>query len=216
MLKPDTISQWIFNELRQEIIKGSLAPGESIRQDEVASRFEVSRMPVREALRMLEAEGLVQQIPHRGAKVANLRVEDVLELFELRAELEGFAARRSIPELSDEQVEDIKNAYESLERAKGSAVLSCHRVFHLSLYAASSARILRMIGEQLDASQRYHLRYGREEMNVSQLDSDEHLLMLECAQARNGEKASKIIRRHVARGGKEIATAVDTRDAVTT
>ncbi len=130
-------------------------------------------MPVREAMRLLEAEGLVTKQPHRGAVVAPLDAEDALELFQIRAALEGVAVRRSFPALTDMQVDAIERAHGALEDAGDADKRARHSAFHLALYAAAGPRLQKMISDQLDAAQRYHLRFGRPGMEVSDRDRTE-------------------------------------------
>ena len=209
--KPKTTAEWLFRELRDAIIRGAYPAGSPIRQDEVASKYEVSRMPVREAMRRLEAEGLVNQRPHRGVVVADLDAEDALELFEIRTELEALAVARSFPRLTDDQVSQIESAHRALQKSPKKQILQRHRDFHLSLYVGAGARLQKMIGEQLDFSQRYHLRFGRPEMEVSDSDMKEHEQLVAAAKERDVRVATRIIRAHVGDGGTAIAKSIESR-----
>ncbi len=206
--RPKTTSEWLFEQLRAGIITGEYAAGEPIRQDKIAERYEVSRMPVRDALRLLEAEGLVEQRPHRGAVVAELHADDALELFEVRAALESLAVRRSFPKLTDEQVEAIEDAHQALEKARPDEALVRHRAFHLALYAAAGPRLQKMITDQLDAAQRYHLRFGRKDMEVSDRDREEHIVLVQAARDRDVKAALHIIQSHVGGGGILISKSI--------
>lgn len=209
--RPKTTSQWLFGQLRAAIITGEYAAGEPIRQEEIAERFDVSRMPVREAMRLLEAEGLVEQRPHRGAVVAELDAEDALELFEVRAALEAVGVRRSFPKLTEEQIEAIEEAHAALEQASPDEALARHRAFHLALYAAAGPRLQKMITDQLDAAQRYHLRFGRPGMEVSEDDRLEHISLLEAARNHDVDAALNIIQSHVGGGGVMISKSIAAR-----
>lgn len=209
--RPKTASQWLFAQLRAAIISGEYPAGSPIRQEELAERFDVSRMPVREAMRLLEAEGLVEQRPHRGAVVAELDAADALELFEVRAALEALGVRRSFPRLSGEQVTAIKKAHTALQGARPDQALVRHRAFHLALYAAAGPRLQKMISDQLDAAQRYHLRFGRAGMEVSEQDRREHVALVEAAIARDAEAAVAIIGAHVGGGGVMISESIAAR-----
>src|SRR5213596_2959 len=101
--------------LRERILRGDFPEGEPLRQDALADELGVSRIPVREALRQLEAEGLVTFSPHRGAVVSTLSIQEIIELFELRAEIESDLMRRAIPLMTlddDARAKDILDAYE--------------------------------------------------------------------------------------------------------
>lgn len=209
--RPKLTSRWLFEQLRDAIISGEYPAGEPIRQEELAIRFEVSRTPVREAIRLLEAEGLVEQWPHRGAVVAELDAEDALELFAVRAALEALAVRRSFPKLSGGQVRAIKDAHQALDKARPHEALARHRAFHLALYAAAGPRLQKMVRDQLDAAQRYHLRFGRPSMEVSDSDRRDHEALVEAAQARDAEAAIAIVQSHVGGGGVLIAASIAER-----
>src|SRR4029077_4717901 len=96
-LKRLTLAGMTLEALRDRILRGEYPEGEPLRQDAIANELGVSRIPVREALRQLEAEGLVTFNPHRGAVVSTLSIDEIVELFEMRAESERDLLRRSIP-----------------------------------------------------------------------------------------------------------------------
>ena len=103
-----------------------------VRQDELAAAYGVSRMPIREAIRVLEAEGLVISRPNRGSVVAPLDPEDAEEIFDVRTALESLALRRSIPRLSDIQKKQAIAALEKLEQAGGKENSAAHRASPLA------------------------------------------------------------------------------------
>ena len=98
--KPQTLTQHVANELREMILSGELEEGSKLRQDTLASMLHVSRIPVREALRQLEAEGLVTFFPHRGAIVSDLSPDEIGEVFDARALIESDLLRRAIPNMT--------------------------------------------------------------------------------------------------------------------
>src|SRR5215831_11596322 len=108
-----SLTSAVAEKLRDKIVRGEVAEGEQLRQDAIAREFQVSRIPVREALRQLEAEGLITIIPHRGAVVSSLSPNDIEELFEMRALLEAEVLRASIPNL---QESDFARAEQVLQR----------------------------------------------------------------------------------------------------
>src|SRR4028119_1981958 len=119
-LQHRTISSAVAGDLRRRIVDGEFKAGFQLRQDALAAEFGVSRIPVREALMQLEAEGLVKILPHRGAIVSELSTEEVQELFELRALLEPRLLRASAPHLTQadhEKLQQILQEYSSELRA---------------------------------------------------------------------------------------------------
>jgi DNA-binding GntR family transcriptional regulator len=115
--RPVSTSTWLLENLRNSILDGTRPAHSLIRQEELAAIYGVSRMPVREALRSLEAEGLIVNRPNRGAVVAPLDPDDALEIFDIRAVLESLALRRSIPRMSERQKTDAAAALQALEQA---------------------------------------------------------------------------------------------------
>src|SRR5512132_4234499 len=112
---PDVIAE----TLREEILRGDVAPGQALRQEELADRFGVSRLPVRDALLRLEAQGLVHVYPNRGAFVISLSAEDVTEIFDLRILLEGDLIERAVPRLTADDWRRIDAAHAHATRTAG-------------------------------------------------------------------------------------------------
>src|SRR5947207_7182038 len=98
-IRRQTVTSMTVDAMRERILRGRYPEGEPLRQDAIGVELGVSRIPVREALRQLEAEGLVTFNPHRGAVVSTLSLKQIRELFELRAEVEGDLIRRAIPHM---------------------------------------------------------------------------------------------------------------------
>ena len=113
---PDVIA----DSLREEILRGDVAPGQALRQEELAERFGVSRLPVRDALLRLEAQGLVHVYPNRGAFVISLSADEVREIFEMRLLLEGDMIERAVPRMSTDDWRRIDAAQAESTRTAGS------------------------------------------------------------------------------------------------
>src|SRR3954466_16410023 len=137
-LQHRTISSAVAEELRRRIVDGEFKSGFQLRQDALATEFGVSRIPVREALMQLEAEGLVKILPHRGAVVSELSIEEVQELFELRALLEPRLLKASAKHLTEadyERLSHILQEYSSeLHAMHVSRWGELNREFHMVLY----------------------------------------------------------------------------------
>jgi len=202
--RPQTTHEWLVSSLREAIIRGGCAPGEALRQDEIARSFGVSRMPLREALRTLSAEGWVDLVANRGAYVAALDATDAVELFDARAALEAVAARHSVRSLSDRQLERVEQAHYALHKVQGAAYFEVHRNFHLALYAAASSRLQRTVALHIDASRRY-IAYEARALDVKGEDRFEHEQMLSGALARDGDAVAALMSQHIAQAGRDIA-----------
>jgi len=124
-IRRQTLTSMTADAIRERILRGRYPEGEPLRQDAIGVELGVSRIPVREALRQLEAEGLVTFNPHRGAVVSTLSLKQIRELFELRAEIEGDLIRRAVPYMKPEdhaRADEILDAYEAALRSGQVAV----------------------------------------------------------------------------------------------
>jgi DNA-binding GntR family transcriptional regulator len=159
-----TLHTRIANHVREAIVRGELRPGERLRTEEIARQFGISRIPVREALHSLVAEGFVTLSPQRGAFVADLAVEDIEEIYLLRCLLEPVAARLAVANLTPELIERLVAIVEEMEAAEDdqSRWMDLDRSFHLTLYAASGRpRLYRTIAQLRANSERYTAIYIR-------------------------------------------------------
>src|SRR3954453_3330710 len=141
----EPMAQLVARRLHERIVDGTLPPGAPIRQEAVAKEFGVSRLPVREALRQLESEGVVVLRPHSGARVAVLDFEECLSIYKIRERLEPLAFRESIGRLSGEQLAEVARRADEMPALIGdqAAWLAADRAFHLALYAGvATPRIL--------------------------------------------------------------------------
>ena len=209
-VRPATTVSWILDILRTAILDGSLPAHALVRQDELASAYGVSRMPIREAIRLLEAEGLVISRPNRSVVVAPLDPEDAEEIFDVRAALESLALRRSIPRLDQKQKSQAVTALEELEHADPEDNSTAHRAFHLSLHAAAGSRLIRLTGQHIDAADRY-LRLEATLAGTVDKDRREHRALLEAALAGDVGTATRLMTQHVTETGQEIAVLLRER-----
>src|SRR6478672_6534621 len=116
-IRRQTLTSMTADAIRERILRGRYPEGEPLRQDAIGVELGVSRIPVREALRQLEAEGLVTFNPHRGAVVSSMSLDEIAELFELRAEIECDLLRRAIPKMTQEQLDRAIEVLDEFEAA---------------------------------------------------------------------------------------------------
>lgn len=159
-LKHRTLSAAIVEQLRQAILDGTYAAGLQLRQDFLAEQYGVSRIPVREALFQLEAEGLVRIVPHKGAVVSGLSLEEIHDVFDLRIMLEPRLLARSAPRLTAEDFRAIEQAHEAFAQAIAARDTNQFGVlnadFHMALYArADLPRTEAVVAGLLQVSERY-------------------------------------------------------------
>ncbi|MFI8828668.1 GntR family transcriptional regulator [Streptomyces sp. NPDC053431] len=162
--RPPTAQQFVLEELRRAITTGELRPGGPIRQDTLAARLDVSRVPLREALKTLEAEGLVVHHVHRGYFVAELSLDDLEEIYRIRRLLETEAVRAALRNTPDGLVDSLRRIQEEVERAAGAgdvtAMAEANRRFHFALVEASGMpRLVRLIATLWDATDAYRSLY---------------------------------------------------------
>lgn len=206
-----TATQHVVECLREGIATGALAEGDALVQDEIALALGVSRTPIREALRLLEAEGWVQFSPHRGAVVATLSADEIRQIFEIRFALESLALRQSVPKLDETAFREAHAILDELDReADIGRWVGLHRKFHLRLYAAASHRLLALIEDQYDAVDRY-LRLELLAMDNAADNSDEHRAILAACRSGRIEEAITLCEPHIAGAGIDLADALDRR-----
>lgn len=162
--RPQTAQQFVLEELRGAITSGELRPGAPIRQDALAARLQVSRVPLREALKALEAEGLVVHHVHRGYFVAQLSLADLEEIYRIRALLETEAVSRALALRPDGFYEDLAGIQREVERAAKAgdvtAMAEANRRFHFTLIeACGMPRLVRMITTLWDSTDAYRSLY---------------------------------------------------------
>jgi DNA-binding GntR family transcriptional regulator len=196
-------SNVILQGVRQLILDGKLAPGERIRQETLAAEYGVSRIPVREALRQLESEGLVTLIPHSGARVARVDFDECVELYRIREALEPEVLAQSVPHLSEEQIADMRARMEAVEAAASDphTWLEEDRQFHLASYrAAPMPRALKLVEGFWNQTQQYRRAYiaslAPERLEVVHL---EHRLILDAIERRDAPDAAERQRQHIRR-----------------
>ena len=203
----------VADKLRDQIIRGEIAEGVQLRQDAIATQFRVSRIPVREALRQLEAEGLITIVPNRGAIVPVLSPEDVEELFTIRALLEPELLKLSIPHLTQgdfQQAEGVLKEFETeLELEEHMSKWGqLNWQFHSILYSrANRPRFLSIIRNVDNNGERYtrlqlYLTHGATRAN------EEHRQLFDLCRNRDVTAACKLLRQHIQYAGLSLKQAL--------
>ena len=191
-------SHGIFDAVRSRILDGTLAPGIELRQEALAEQFGVSRIPVREALRSLEAEGLVTQERFQRAIVRSHSLDEILEMLDIRIALETRALRLALPGMRSEDLagaEAILVRYLASEKPREWSELNLE--FHLALYRPSSRpRLVRMIEDGVRGTDRYlrtHIStvVGRDNPHA------DHERILDACRAGDAAKATSLLEDHI-------------------
>jgi DNA-binding GntR family transcriptional regulator len=200
-IKNKTLSAAISDQLRQQILGGEHASGAQLRQDALATAYGVSRIPVREALFQLEAEGLVQIVPHKGAVVSGLSPEEIDDVFELRQILEPRLLTRSIPALTQadfDALAAIQAAFVSAVAARDPSqwgVLNAR--LHLTMYGrAQLPRTQNIVAGLLQTSERY-TRLQLASPAAWARAQQEHDALIRLCQAGDADAACRLLRTHI-------------------
>lgn len=219
MDKTDNIEQMIttkleavYNILRENIVNGNLKPGDRLIIRKIAQELGVSEIPVREAIRSLEAQGLVTMIPHTGAHVSMLDKNNIREIIETRSILEGYAARSAIP-LSDAAAGELKKCIRDMQKCvkKGDfahfGVLNAH--FHRTLCTqVGNKRIQKMIDALIGEYERTRAVFGLSQERL-QKSLGEHEGILEALLAKDREKTEQLVRAHRNRAGDALLATLE-------
>jgi DNA-binding GntR family transcriptional regulator len=142
MQRPMSKVEYVLERLRQDIASGDIAPGASLRQMDIAQRYGVSATPVREALRLLEADGSISYVQHRGVTVSEMSPEAISDLYRLRAVAEGLAVELAVERMSPDRLQRVVEAHDVLAQtgghAPGEELSRLNKQFHFSIYESGS------------------------------------------------------------------------------
>jgi DNA-binding GntR family transcriptional regulator len=202
--------------MRDEIVRGDFTPGQHLRLEEIAPRFDVSTTPVREALRELEAEGLVTIFPHRGAIVTKLSADELQDIYDIRVALEGMATRLSIPFLTEEILAELTALVDQIDYPLDdvAALVKLNNQFHQKLYAASGRKHLcELIRILRYRTQHYlHVFIIEAELGHAPTTQGEHREILKACKDGDAEQAATLMNHHIAQVGHAIVEYVRQRD----
>ncbi len=212
---PAHLARSVIEEtLRNAILDGRLPCGTAMRQQELASLFGVSRMPVREALRQLEAQALLHVVTHKGAVVAPLIEDNSAETYALRMLLESEALRLSIPLLTDADIAKADAFINALEQERDYTEIGrLNRLFHMALYdKAPNKRLLTLVEHGLNEEERF-LRFNLEAMGLGETSQEDHRELLSLVAQKKTDESILILRNHLTRGMEVIAAYLNSLEA---
>ncbi|MDO4633831.1 MAG: GntR family transcriptional regulator [Eubacteriales bacterium] len=191
----------VFQTLRKAILKGDLKPGERLMEIALAQKLGVSRTPVREAIRKLELEGLAIMIPRRGAIVADITIEDLEDVLEVREALEVLAIEKACELMSEEDLQKLKEAAEVFRQAAGKgelmALVETDIDFHELIYrAADNKRLEQTLRNLREQMYRYRMEYLKDKSTYAALVA-EHEEIINAIAQRDKAAAREAIRVHI-------------------
>lgn len=199
----------VYDTLRQSIIDGSLLPGERLVETELSERFNVSRMPIREAIRKLEAEGLVEYQPRKGAVVKGFTEEDIVEIYTLREALEALAAVQAVRRGTEDDVRRIEEAMREIDRlaemadsADPADIFAANQRFsQLVIEASHMPRLIQVVNTYMGYLEKFR-RVTMGDPVRREVVRREHRMIFEAIRDRDEKRAEALTREHV-RGGLE-------------
>ena len=196
-----TLRELVQAQVVRDIIGGVFAPGARLLEVELADRYGVSRGPVREALRALEAQGLVRSVRNKGFLVTRLTREGLREVYEIRAELEGLASEFSAPQLTDEDIREMTELLNAMRNHEHepAAWIQLNAQFHSLFYKhVDRPRLLSLVSEFMNITTPY-VRVFLERPGVTATIYPDHLAMVEAAKTRDPATVRAATRQHLLR-----------------
>ncbi|WP_321812554.1 MULTISPECIES: GntR family transcriptional regulator [unclassified Burkholderia] len=199
----------VLEAIRGRILRGELAPGDALRQEALADELGVSRVPVREAITRLQGEGLVTIIPHKGAYVCGISVEEVRETFEIRLRLEPWIFSRAIPATDEQTLAAALGLVDQMDSATETTWGALNWRFHETLYAPSGLELaIETLRRLNDRNERY-FRFQVVNVPIRENTRREHIEMVEMCRARDVRGGARLLREHLQRAMDQIVGVAD-------
>ena len=207
----------VYNTLREAILKGELKPGERLMELQLASKLGVSRTPIREAIRMLELEGLAVTIPRKGAEVAKMTVKDMEDVLEVREALDELAAKIACNKITEEQLQTlskVKDAFEESTKTTDIKQIAMYdEKFHDVIYESTgNVRLVNLLNNLREQIYRYRVEYLKN-VEVYPRLIEEHETILKALQDRNQELVVEAMRDHVENQATAVTQIIRTQQS---
>lgn len=202
----------VFNSLREAILTGKVLPGERLMEKHLADQIGVSRTPIRESLRRLELEGLVEITPRKGATVSAISEKDIHDVLEIRAALESLGAKQACLNMTDENFEKIKKAADEFEKTymepDYKLVAEKDVAFHDEIFKASgNEKLIHIINNLRDQIYRFRVEYLRSKKYRKSI-AEEHQELLKALEEKDAELASEIANKHIENQEKAVVQLI--------
>ena len=200
----------VFNTLRQAILRGELKPGERLMEIQLANKLGVSRTPIREALRKLELEGLVNMVPRKGAEVADITEKSLRDVLEVRKALEELSVQLACEKITEEEIEELTRVAErfkdTLDDQDVTKIAEADVAFHDVIYTATdNQKLILLLNNLREQMYRYRVEYLKKEEAYPQLIA-EHEELIDNISKRNKEEATRIMCEHI---DNQVATVIN-------
>ena len=196
-----SLTEKVYQNLRSDILSGTFRDREELRETALAKTYGVSRTPVREAIRQLALEGLVDTIPNRGAYVHNIHGKDVKDVYAIRSLLEGLAARWAVENITDEQIEAMEEVLYMSEyyrkKELWEQVYVCDNKFHDLMYAASGGHLLEHMLRTFHEYVQQVRKSALQDEKRAKSSFEEHAAILEAIKSRKADEAADLAKQHI-------------------
>jgi DNA-binding GntR family transcriptional regulator len=208
-----TAAETVVLELRSMLASGRLLPGQQLVQEDLADDLGVSRVPIRESLKILEGEGLVTYLPNRGYFVTELSTADLAEVYRIREILETEALNQAVAKVSDAEIADIEAILEQVEQAAESGDVErltvANRAFHFAIIELSGLnRLSRLIRQLWDASDIYRTVYFQDSVNRDRINI-EHKKIIDALKSRDASALIAAQNHHRDEAVKALNSVID-------
>jgi DNA-binding GntR family transcriptional regulator len=211
-LERRVLREEIRDHLMRDILEGRLAPGERIIETRVAQQFDVSQAPVREALRDLEMFGFIATSPFRGAVVREMSPEDLVQVYPIRAVLEGLAARDAATRLDERGLTRLERLIDTMRKAAARgdnrAQIDADFQFHLAIVEASGNWLLKQYWERMRLANTTLLTVARSRHSMMEI-ADRHVPVLQALRARDPDAAERAMRQHIEEPGHWLRASLE-------
>lgn len=214
MLTHKQLRHWVADRLRGAILEGQLRPGEWLRQERLAQEYGVSQMPVREALKELAAEGLVEHVPYRGVRVVAFTAADVEDLYAVRSFMEGKAVREAARCISEDELKELRQLHEQIGQVQSIESLpryrELNRRFHqLMVAACRRTYLVRSLNQMWDAFptmlwSNFAQTAGSTLPQRDAHDQAEHEAILCALEQHDAASAERLVREHIENAGRDL------------
>ncbi|SMP28379.1 GntR family transcriptional regulator [Shimia sagamensis] len=215
-----SLPEMIANDLRERILSGDMSEGEPIRQEALAEEYDVSRMPIREALKRLNAEGLIQWANNRGGTVTKHSIGEIGEIFDLRILIETDLFRRAIPQMSLADFDKCENILQQMETSYDEDDVArwgtLNHAYHSALYAAAGRSLTKDILDRINIQSDRYVRLHLSVMEQREPAKEEHRNLLKLARERNTDAACGLLAAHIERTKNELLELIEAKRAIET
>jgi len=203
LFKSKLMSEKVADVLRENIVSGTLKAGEKLKENQIANILNISRPPIREAFRILAAEGLVILIPRKGAFVSKLSIQEAREIYTIRSMIESFAARLAIPIIKQKQISELELTLKVMERkieeTNPKEIRRVNIEFHKRIVEMSENQRLISFYKSILLPIRRYQKLALPTPPFWKISLDEHKKILEAIKCKNIELAEKLSREHITR-----------------